>query len=131
MLTYKAKCVSHGPDERLCGKKNTPTDENLSTALANRALNSKSAPLEHYDLQKSSGGHGFTLWNQAKMFFTAHAWFSELAYDLILAKSCPCGIPKVCQFSTMKIDVAQFFKAASVPRGTNRAKLLLKRLEKR
>ena len=127
--TYKGKCLASTGG--LCCKKDHAHEREIVSDVSNPCkvhlhLVSRAVRL----LKQLSGEHTWTLWNQSQLKPVLLRRLSHLKGSEQCKKTCPCGKKKTHELSLIKIDAAQFFKAASLKRGLQRVRDLLDRVSK-
>ena len=128
--TYKGKCLSgsgglscqkdHAHEREIVSDFHNPCKRHLR--LVSRAVRL---------VKMLSGEHTWTLWKQSRLKPVLLHRVSLLKGDLSCVHCCPCGQKKENELSLIKIDAAQFFKAASLERGLARVQSLLQRVEEK
>ena len=112
-LMFKGKCLNHESGGLSCKKDHSHDRElvDCSNEPVRRYLARCSRALR---LAWRHGGYpSWTLWNQSKTAYDIYARISHLKVVPQFELICPCGKPKCHRLSLVKIDAAQFLKAAS------------------
>jgi hypothetical protein len=128
--TYKSKCLDkenrgdtctkdHAHEREICNNRLEPCGAFLRNGA--RALRLA---------VKLSSKHVWTCWNQSRITYEIRRRIAVLSLPDQFRNVCPCGRQKQ-RFVAIRVDAAQFFKAASVPRGIQRCKNFLAHLTAR
>ena len=130
---YKTKCLQPPESEPglRCHKSHSHEREIVSDFLSPNRNNFKIISRALRLVKKLSNEFGWTLWNQSNLTSELHARTSQLCVDEKFVRCCPCGRKKPFLTSFAKVDAAQFFKQASMERGTKRIRRLLERTFRR
>ena len=130
---YKGKCLAEDT-AGLSFKKPHCHEREVVAAASDPLLRKLSMCARAIRLAKKySGDPGWTLWNQSKVTEEILCKAHKLEYlrdsrGAPLWRKCPCGENRCSPMAVVKVDAAQFFKQASVPRAEARAKEMFQRL---
>ena len=126
--TYKGKCLApsgglsctkdHAHEREIVSDFHNPCKKHLR--LVARAVRL---------IKMLSGERTWTLWRQSQLKPVLKERVAHLKGHADCKIVCPCGKKKGNELSLIKIDAAQFFKAASLERGLERVRSLLTRVE--
>ena len=122
---YKAKCL--GPDGLICKKDHAHEREIISDVASPIKGSLRNIAKAVRQTKLLSKEHAWTLWNQSQFTHELLRRYHRLKQTNELTETCICGAAKnsLCM---LKVDAAQFFKAASIDRGIARVHALLRRV---